>query len=455
MRSIIRAIRAFVIPATMFAGFLLALSFTAGSEASIMHKVDKALFANFMVCFATPECSGYWQGWNYSNEKVQHDPEKSDAQGRRDIASCYYPTIGTYDMTDPEVAEYHCQLMKMTGIDGAVFTLGFFKDPNSNNPKYYYYHQRVIDNYFKYLKAYQLKGMLLFEDKANWLWNPKVKTRQETVWAAFHDLDRWLERFEEVQYTIGGRPLFFIFRYNQEIPGKGQSCFSPGELAQWKEGFTPETSPVIASQWFGAEYKGMIDGYYEWPYITGQPPSDLVCRAYNDFKKEVEIWESRHEEVYLNLASGNYAFIAGGVWPGFEDTACHGWGGGIRIIPRYDGKVYAYHWQRMIASNYPLVQVGTWNDWFEGTVIEPTHEFGTQYLEITRKYVAEWRKMEYVPVNLQVPVWIFKMRKLSQTPRVQRMALQASEAIQAGEYNRAEELVKPFVGKMKLDQKLY
>ncbi len=48
------------------------------------------------------------------------DPEQVDPDGRRQIASRYYPAIGPYDSADPVVLEYHCLLMKLAGIDGVI-----------------------------------------------------------------------------------------------------------------------------------------------------------------------------------------------------------------------------------------------------------------------------------------------------------------------------------------------
>jgi hypothetical protein len=45
----------------------------------------------------------------------------------------------------------------------------------------------------------------------------------------------------------------------------------------------------------------------------------------------------------------------------------------------------------------PLVQIVTWNDHAESTAIEPTREFGTRYLEKTRRQIMEskrlWREL--------------------------------------------------------------
>ena len=48
------------------------------------------------------------------------DPEKTDDNGKREIASHYYPLTGPYDTNDEKILEYHALLMILSGIDGVL-----------------------------------------------------------------------------------------------------------------------------------------------------------------------------------------------------------------------------------------------------------------------------------------------------------------------------------------------
>ena len=48
------------------------------------------------------------------------NPNIVDATGKRQIASHYYPKIGPYASSDPDVIEYHLLLMKYAGVDGVL-----------------------------------------------------------------------------------------------------------------------------------------------------------------------------------------------------------------------------------------------------------------------------------------------------------------------------------------------
>ena len=58
--------------------------------------------------------------WGIHWTMQYENPNIVDAMGKRQIASHYYPIIGPYDSTDPNVLEYHMLLMKYSGIDGVM-----------------------------------------------------------------------------------------------------------------------------------------------------------------------------------------------------------------------------------------------------------------------------------------------------------------------------------------------
>jgi hypothetical protein len=99
-----------------------------------------------------------------------------------------------------------------------------------------------------------------------------------------------------------------------------------------------------------------------------------------------------------------------GVWPGFNDSlVTWAWNcptGKGRRRPRiiaaetaegctYDLLWDAYHRALTAAggAKLPLVQIVTWNDHAESTAIEPTREFGTRYLDKTRRHILESRRL--------------------------------------------------------------
>ncbi len=55
-------------------------------------------------------------------------------------------------------------------------------------------------------------------------------------------------------------------------------------------------------------------------------------------------------------------------------------------IDRENGGYYSRRWEAAIASNPDVVTVTSWNEWGEGTAVEPGSSYGSLYLDITRHY---------------------------------------------------------------------
>src|SRR3954463_1753470 len=80
------------------------------------------LLMHYMPWFQTPSSLGGTGGsqWGWHWKMNTQNPNIVDASGKRQIAAHYYPKIGPYDSTDPDVLEYHLLLMKYSGIDGVM-----------------------------------------------------------------------------------------------------------------------------------------------------------------------------------------------------------------------------------------------------------------------------------------------------------------------------------------------
>lgn len=61
----------------------------------------------------------------------------------------------------------------------------------------------------------------------------------------------------------------------------------------------------------------------------------------------------------------------------------------------------------MALSHTDIVQICTWNDYGEGTVIEPTLEFGTQFVDIIQQSTGT----KYTHADFEEVTNIYYMRK--------------------------------------------
>lgn len=408
----------------------------------------KMVFAHEMTGFRTPQYSGSWDGWNSHN----HNPAVLDSNGKPDIASVYYPSVGYYDMKDPRLVEYHCQIMKMAGIGGVIFDLGYYSmDMDTVN---------MISNYLNIMSQYGLKGVICYEDKAHWIWDSGATTRTVAVARAYGDMNNWLALFNnsgQQYYVTGTRPLFLLFSYEFDIPGKGISCLLPSEITTWLNTFSSENRPVIMRQWFkNPDHVGVLNGQFDWPQLYPAPPEMAPYVGYCDMADNNDTMYS-DRDFGQNLLKNNFAdFYMSGVWPGFDDYEVWGWGSGPRLMPRYGGQLYDSTWDWAIDNNLPVVQIATWNDWFEGTIIEPSVEFGNLYIEKTFLKTAEFKNLPNYPVPaFNVPIWIYKIRDICINSQVLADMNIASNYIKAGQYEPAEQIVSFWANFFNIDSVTY
>ena len=98
-----------------------------------------------------------------------------------------------------------------------------------------------------------------------------------------------------------------------------------------------------------------------------------------------DIW-NRHAASLAGAARAAHQPLFQTVMPAYDDRTLRG-GLGYRIPSRIAGSsTYDRTW-RIALSNHPdYVLVTTWNEFFEGTAIEPTREYGDVYLDATRRW---------------------------------------------------------------------
>ena len=79
--------------------------------------------------------------------------------------------------------------------------------------------------------------------------------------------------------------------------------------------------------------------------------------------------------------------------PGFDNSS---WatarGREELVISRKDGQSYRQTWNAAAASNPQWILITSFNEWPEGTEIEPSRELEDQYLQLTRELVDSWKR---------------------------------------------------------------
>jgi hypothetical protein len=90
-----------------------------------------------------------------------------------------------------------------------------------------------------------------------------------------------------------------------------------------------------------------------------------------------------------NQANQTQKIWAAGVIPGYNDTLIPG-RTGTYIVPRNNGATYMESWNGAMASNPDWITITSFNEWFEGSMIEPSVTYGNLYLNLTQQFTQEW-----------------------------------------------------------------
>ena len=360
------------------------------------------LLAHYLPWYAAKPTSQSW-GWHWTMNHFQ--PEKDGL-----LASHYHPLMGLYDSSDPDALECQVLLMKLSGIDGVLIDWYGTDDYLD----YGQIHRNTLALIAAVKKAH-LRYALVYEDQSV----PKLvaghvfpeadavpHARQMMGWVQSH----W---FADPAYlTLGGRPVFLVF---------GSGYYTGPQLTQIFAGL-PRPPLFLTEQ----DRRPPAGGAFAWP----QPQEGEVgsARASDSFYAQSALWP---------------AFMPA-AWPRFHDIYSEA---GVQpSFPRLadrDGKTYADTLARATRSGAAAVQIVTWNDWGEGTQIEPSVEFGYRDLEATQK---ERRRLTpsfpYTAADLRLPLRLYQGRKNAGTNAAKRIQMEMlSRLLFAGKTAEARALL--------------
>ncbi len=302
------------------------------------------VYAHYMPWFETPESSGQWgQHWTMSN----CDPNKVDASGKRQIASHYYPQIGPYASSDATVLNYHALLMKYSGIDGVMI------DWYGTQDKYdYAANKRNTEEFVKAIERVGLNFAIVYEDATLDGLNDAGKVVQAKA-----DM-KYLETnfFTKKNYIkIDGKPLFMIFG--------PQQISSP---ASWTDIFS----------------------------TLAVKPTFIVLNGFSSKANDTKVKNSEGEFLWVNpnpdyTSAASFSCYIGGAMPGFFDYYKEGgWGDGYPTYDAENGALFSRQLNAAKTAALKYLQISTWNDFGEGTTIEPTLEYGNRYLKILQQFTG-------------------------------------------------------------------
>ncbi len=170
---------------------------------------------------------------------------------------------------------------------------------------------------------------------------------------------------------IDNKPVF-VFWNDTILPGR------VGTKSGWQQ-LRDDMDPNREQFWLGGGVNfGLLDVFDALHFydITWETSSGKAMSSYN-----------RKLNDFNSSRGTNKPFVAT-VMPGYDDMRYRG---GHKKA-RDDGAYYRSGWDvaRSYGASYAVIT--SWNEWFEGSSIEPSRAFGTQYLDITREKIAQFKE---------------------------------------------------------------
>ncbi|MBU94681.1 MAG: hypothetical protein CL669_03710 [Balneola sp.] len=311
------------------------------------------VYMHYMPWFQSRSIDGFWGShWTMENK----NPENFIGY-QREIASHFYPLIGPYSTNDPDVAEYHLLLMKYAGIDGILIDWYGTYDVYD-----YKYNLQGSNNIIQYTDAVGLTFGIVYEDQTT----PNVVNQglaESKIEAAKKD-------FEYIQENYFSKSNYERINENPLV-----LAWTPIELetgAEWGEVLENIDSNLIyLALWYQSNDLGIHgDGEYAWVYGGNSNHSQELINFYN-------------------YRIDKYSYGIGSAYPGFKDFYEEGGRGDI-IGWEIPVGINTLESTLNLASQYNIdyLQLNTWNDYGEGTMFEPTVEFGFQFLEKVQEFTG-------------------------------------------------------------------
>ena len=309
----------------------------------------KRVLAFHYAWYGTPwGPAGQWVGW----KGERHDPDIARS-GLRECTAAHYPLDGLYDSLSDETIRRQIAEAKEAALDGFIVSWWGTK----------HYSHRVL------LRMCELapEDFLTIYYETAMTHKLRDSNRPAAIKRIAEDLALLLEGPAKGAswMKVNGKPVIFVY-----IVGS----YTVNEWAAVREELTKRgLDAFLVGDTLDPAYLDVFDGLH-----TYSPAGILASgRSLRD--------------VYVKAAEacrGRGKLFAATVMPGYDDRKIRKPG---LYVPRGDGSTYDHTWRAALACDPDWILVCTWNEWYEGTEIEPSVEFGKDYILQTAQYARAWK----------------------------------------------------------------
>ncbi|MGB6066211.1 MAG: hypothetical protein WBG50_15530 [Desulfomonilaceae bacterium] len=275
----------------------------------------------------------------------------------------HHPLRGLYDSRDPEILSWQMDIIQWCGFDYVVFEFVPMKDWNFEPCV------TAIEEAFSHLRDRNMKWAFMVDGAVL----PPSDRR-------IHDIEAMIRYIENRKWADGlirgqsGRPLWLSYA---PLPDEAACLQREFDAYEWR-------FPVWLPHW-------------------DEPDEQFTLPASRDFAAEAR---ANNLTVFDSLVKRNYiAFWQSsrtprnfdgfcGVMPGYSDMLLKRNPQLAPEVGRRKGLTLTEQFQGAVATRPDHILVYSWNEYFEGTAIEPTVEYHDGYTQIMRGLIRGARQQQ-------------------------------------------------------------
>ena len=284
-----------------------------------------------------------------------------------------YPMKGAYRSDDVAVIDWHIDQAKAHGITG--FVVSWFGLAN----------KQIDDTLALLIKRAEQKD---FKIAVYWENQRDGGTLMRQF--AVDDLSSIIERYGKSKafLKVDGKPVIFVY---------GRVIYqTPVEL--WQEiiqGVRARAGDfALIADGYQTSYAYLFDGLHTYD------PAGLSPDIWNNLRPEnlgyLRAWAASHYKKCVKMAREDGRIACVMVAPGCDARKAY------KIkeqSDRLDGQTYRTLWDEAIKANPDWILITSWNEWPEGSEIEPSLELGDKYLKITAEYSQRFLNSPAAPAR--------------------------------------------------------
>lgn len=274
-----------------------------------------------------------------------------------------------YHSDDPAAIARHVAMARATGLDG--FTLHWFAPGD-----------RTDRNFRALLTASQGTRFASTVVFSHHIWHGLSRPSRTNIAEALGYIIEQHTPHPNFLRRAGKPVIFFtdIYRTPESSPH------------QFWAALRDEVDPERRTLWIGegldASYLSVFDGLYVFKISHAAYPHDYRKSA--RWGRQVRRWAEQTGQPKLWIAT---------ISPGWDDLRS-GCRADVRVenqphrLDRADGTIYEATLQSALDSNPDWLIVSSFNEWVEGSYIEPSEQYGRKYLELTAEFVERFKAGE-------------------------------------------------------------